>query len=303
MMPVHRRLALGVAFVAFNCVLPVAEAGPLPQTFVSAAVGSDQNPCTSSLPCRTLATALAVTEAGGLVVAMDSGVFSEKPLELKQAVTIAAAPGVEAVLQADTWGVVVVNADPDDIITLRGLTLMPAPGFAAEGIVLGMVAELHVEDCHLLGFEHGIYAMGTKARLLVRRSVVRGGYVAVYLASPMQGVFDDVTISDADFGLVTSLDAVASIRDSAIVGNGVAIQVDMGGGNRSRLTVEDCLLTHNVTGVQAGANGLVRLSGSTITNNDTGVSVGTGVVETRGNNTIRGNGRDVVGTMTAIPGR
>ncbi len=72
MLPVHRRLALGVSLVTIICAAPVAEAGVLPQAFVSAAVGSDKNPCTSSLPCRTLATALAVTEAGGLVIAMDS---------------------------------------------------------------------------------------------------------------------------------------------------------------------------------------------------------------------------------------
>ncbi len=302
MIPV-RRLALVFLVVSLTCVPLVAEAGLLPQAFVSAAIGSDKNPCSSELPCRTLATALAATEAGGLVVAMDSGIFSEKPLEVKRAVTISAAPGVEAVLQADTFGAVVVNASASDVVTLRNLTLMAAPGFPADGILLGVAAELQVEGCRLLGFEHGIYAMGTKARLLVRRSVVRGGHVAVYLTSPVQGAFDDVTILDADFGLVTSLDAAASIRNSVLAGNGVALQVDMGGANRSRLTVDACLITHNVTAVLSGGNGVARLSGSTITNNDTGVNVGIGVVETRGNNTIRGNGRDVVGTMTAIPGQ
>ncbi len=301
MLPMHRRLALGAAFVALHCVPLAVQAGALSQTFVSAAIGSDQNPCTSELPCRTLAAAVAVTEAGGLVVAVDSGVFSEKPLELSHSITIAAAPGVEAVLQADTWSVVVVNAGPSDAITLRGFTLMPAPGSAAWGIQYSSGGELSIEDCRLLGFKWvGVYTLGTnQGRLLVRHSLVRSSNVAFYLCSPVLGVFDDVTISDANFGLVAEFGATASVRDSALVGNNVAIRQEWDG----ELTIEDCLLEHNGTAVDYWGPGVVRLAGSTITDNNTGVYVGSGgIIETRGDNTIRGNGRDVVGVMTAIPG-
>src|ERR1700681_1865448 len=59
-----------------------------PRSFV-ATTGNDANTCTRNNECRTFARALAVTNAGGEVIAIDSGGFG--PFYVSQAVTVAAA--------------------------------------------------------------------------------------------------------------------------------------------------------------------------------------------------------------------
>ena len=59
--------------------------GPSVQTFVSATLGSDSNPCARSSPCLTFAAALAQT-AGGEIVVLDPGDFG--PVIITKALTI-----------------------------------------------------------------------------------------------------------------------------------------------------------------------------------------------------------------------
>src|SRR5215469_4807867 len=61
-----------LAFLFLAFFSPVA--GAQVHTFVSA-LGSDANNCSRTTPCRTLAHAISVTNAGGDVVVLDSAVF------------------------------------------------------------------------------------------------------------------------------------------------------------------------------------------------------------------------------------
>jgi hypothetical protein len=71
----------------------------------------------------------------------------------------------------------------------------------------------------------------------------------------------------------------------------------------SKLDVEECAVTHNATaGVVGDSFATVRVSNATITNNTVGLQQsGSGVVESRGGNTIEGNGADTAGTIGAYP--
>ena len=60
--------------------------GPSTQTFVSATLGSDSNPCTRMSPCLTFAAALAQTSAGGEIDVVDPGDFG--PVTITKAITI-----------------------------------------------------------------------------------------------------------------------------------------------------------------------------------------------------------------------
>jgi len=132
---------------------------------------------------------------------------------------------------------------------------------------------------------------------------VRGGVVGVSLDGRVRAAFDGVTISDSQFGLMSSLGATASIRGSLVTGNGVGLLIDGAiEGRTAELNVEDCLITHNDTGIEVRTAATARLSRSTLTDNTTGIRVGSGVLETRGNNTIRGNATDVAGALTPIAG-
>src|SRR5438876_9156935 len=69
--------------------LPAAQ-----RTFVSAAIGSDANPCTRALPCRSFAAALPFTDTDGEVIVVDSGGYG--PVTITQSVSLIAPDGVYA---------------------------------------------------------------------------------------------------------------------------------------------------------------------------------------------------------------
>src|SRR5687768_18418355 len=83
--------ALALFVVAF---VLVGDASALVQrTFVSG-LGSDANPCTRTEPCRTFAAAIAQTQAGGEVVALDTAGYG--PVTVTQAISLISPPGVYA---------------------------------------------------------------------------------------------------------------------------------------------------------------------------------------------------------------
>ena len=69
------------------------------------------------------------------------------------------------------------------------------------------------------------------------------------------------------------------------------------------MTVESSLAAGNgVRGLHVVAGGIARIANSTLTDNGTGIR-NSGTVETRQNNTVRGNGIDLQGNaLTAIGG-
>ncbi len=101
-------------------------------------------------------------------------------------------------------------------------------------------------------------------------------------------------------------------------GVGLRLHWDAGGGSRGvggapgtrvELNLENCLIAHNGdTGIlSSGRNGgsaTIRISGCTIADKGNGVVASQGgVVLSRGNNRIEGNGKDVVGTLGNYAGK
>src|SRR5437588_1265880 len=62
-----------------------ASAAAAPQTWVSG-LGNDLNPCTRTAPCQTYAAAIAVTDPGGEIGALDSGNFG--PVTITKSLTL-----------------------------------------------------------------------------------------------------------------------------------------------------------------------------------------------------------------------
>src|SRR5262249_29260122 len=60
---------------------------PASRVFVSAASGSDSNPCSAGSPCRTLARALTLAGSGAEIVVADSGGYGAVTID--RAITIA----------------------------------------------------------------------------------------------------------------------------------------------------------------------------------------------------------------------
>jgi hypothetical protein len=84
-------------------VLSAGAAEAAQRTFVSAGSGSDANPCSRALPCRSFGTAIGQTDSGGEVVVLDSGGYG--PVTVTQSVAIIAPPGVHAAVTAFSTGI------------------------------------------------------------------------------------------------------------------------------------------------------------------------------------------------------
>ena len=109
-----------------------------------------------TLPCRNFNAAVGVVNAGGEVVALDSGGYG--PVTISKAVTLTSPLGVYAAITALTAGssAITVSAASTDTVVLRGLTLTGLGG--QNGINVTSVGNLHVEGCVISGFTgNGIF--------------------------------------------------------------------------------------------------------------------------------------------------
>ena len=96
---------------------------------------------------------------------------------------------------------------------------------------------------------------------------------------------------------LTGNGASAAVKESVVAGNGVGL--DNAG---TMLDIEDSVVTNNTIAGVSGRAGTVRVSGSTVTNNLVGLQqTGSGIVQSRGGNTIEGNGTNTSGTIGSYP--
>jgi len=83
---------------------------------------------------------------------------------------------------------------------------------------------------------------------------------------------------------------------------GLSLQFSTG----AELDVDNCLVFNNAAaGISidsVSSAGTVRVSNSTVINNGIGFKNSVGVFQSRGNNTVRGNGNNTQGTITLISG-
>jgi hypothetical protein len=294
-------------FVILATLCAAGPAGAIDQAYVSVD-GRNAWPCTRARPCRTFARAYEVTDPGGSIVALDSGRFASSHLDLRKAITITAAPGVHAEIATSDFGVY-VNAGLSDVVVLRGLVFRGSPSTPNTAIVLNSAQALHVEGCVISGFPtYGIGTYGANVQLFVRDTVIRDTYIGIsFFSWPVsRASLDRVRLEHNEFGLGVFKGQV-TVRDSVASGNAqVGFLVD--GFEDAQLNLEDCMASNNGHGIRAssaGANdrGVARVSRCVVTGNETGLAQwGGGVIETRGNNTVGGNGTNVSGTLTPLGG-
>jgi hypothetical protein len=89
--------------------------------------------------------------------------------------------------------------------------------------------------------------------------------------------------------LASDFNAATTIRDSVASGSSLTGLLAQGGGE---LNIENCLAANNNNGIASVTDGsTVRVSNTTVTDNVTGLAAGNGMLLSRGNNTVQGNGR------------
>jgi hypothetical protein len=282
------------------------------RTFVSAQHGSDANPCSVALPCRTFGKAISVVAAGGEVMVLDSGGYG--PFTVAQAVTIESPAGVYAGVSATSGDGIDVSAAIFDIVVLRGLTVYGFSG-ASNGISYTSGLTLYVENCVINGFPNtGIFQTGHGSLVLsdttVRNCANSGVDIAPSGGSEANLSVDHCRFEGNNIGLIVYDGVRASVRDSVASFNFVGFEEAANGTTAAQLNIENCLVSNN-GGVLMGSGiatansgpGTIRVSGSTVTPNGIGLTQTAGhTFESYGNNHIRGNRfSDTSGTITTVP--
>jgi hypothetical protein len=296
--------------------------------------GSDANPCTVPQPCRTFVAALAVTNAGGEILALDSGGYG--PFAINKSVRVRAIPGAYAGIAPSSGDAITINAAGADV-TLAGLTLNSTG--AAFGINVMNVGALFIQNVEVAGFSgNGLnFASASGSQLYIEESTFRGNgstcCPAVFIVPSSAGAkasLDHVRLEKNYTGMIVREYARVTMRDSSAVGNttdGVfvgsvpaAVTAELSiinsvlsnnawgletnccgsyAGNPI-VSITDSLVSNNATaGLVANDLGTIRVSGATITRNNTGVAAaGSGATISFNNNALQGNGTDGAFTTT-----
>ena len=267
--------------------------------------GSDNRPCTRNQPCRTFDGALAKTEAGGEIVAMETGTY--EAVTVTKSITLAAAPGADVGIRTAAGNAVTVNANIGDTVVLRGLRL-GGPGknvAGTNGVLVNLESpscciSLHLENTIVSDFEEGVQMnIGVAGRLLVSDSVFRSNKTGINFSAggteANGAAIERSRFERNDTGILTSTGNSVTVSNSMASGNGVAFQANPGG----KLDIFQSVITKNSTGIDANG-GVVRIAYSSVIGNSMGVAAAGGMVHTMGNNMILNNDIDIGGTMNFV---
>jgi hypothetical protein len=296
------------------------------RTFV-ASDGSDANTCTISLPCRTFGAAIAQTIAGGEVIVLDSAGYGA--VTITQSVSITAPTGVYAGISVMSGHGVTIATAVTDTVVLRGLTInnvgSTGRGIYITGAGAVRIEDVKVAG---FAVASGLYAGPADVlQLHVRRSVFSNNSTGIALNAlnggtetmQIRATFADVEIANNGNGLNVGNNTVASLSRSIVVNNSTrGITSNPASGQTATVNVDDCEIAANneaiypsdvagttlmaVTGSRIVGNGTgiatggtlgsgTRVAYTTIANNVHGIKIlpGAGVIESAGNNVVRGN--------------
>jgi len=252
------------------------------RTFVSAETGSDSNNCSRTAPCRNFNAAILLTDAGGEVVALDSGGYGA--MTIGQPIQIVAPPGVHAAITAFSGNAVTIDA-PSSAVIVGGLTLIGAG--ATTGILVSNYGSLHIENVNVTGFtDRGLNVQAAGHVTLEASHFMRNG-TGVSITSANATINNVLSEKNTGSGFATS-SAKIVITNSRAVGNG-------GHGfscAAGTMMLESSVAAHQTTfdraGLIASAGCVARLSNCILINNYNAIQnyANGATIKTRGNNTI-----------------
>jgi hypothetical protein len=280
------------------------------RTWVSAASGSNSNPCTRSLPCLTFAAALAQTSAGGEIDVLDPGDFG--PVTITKAVSIYNdGVGVAGLMTSPSTSGIVISAGTNDTVSLRGLIFDGVNAASSSGVVFNSGARLNIGNCVFQGFTtSGItFAPGpggaTTTRLVVQDTTILNNGTGL-LIQPTGGIAANVTLrwlridnnageglrvdGTGDSGAINAAIADSSARFNA--SNGIDA---VGGAGNATVDVMRVVAAANgsagiVSNQTGGGTVSVTVGGSVIYGNNVALeAIGGGSLLTYANNQVTGN--------------
>jgi hypothetical protein len=299
--------ALAVALVCASHAAPA-----LAQRVFVAAQGSDANPCTFALPCRTFQHAHDVVAAGGEIDVLDPAGYGKFTISKSISIQGHGFSGIS--VTAGNAGIT-INAGPTDAVHLNGL-LIEGSGVGAFGIELDSGGSLVVENCVIHGMtNNGIVFLSfaaTLQTLSVFDSYVAHSGLAIIIQTSSSGAIRAAVDRSALYGNASGgLNVVGGVSGTGALNVAVTDSVSSnsaagaGFSVGSATSVASLVLTRvtaagNSFGVAAtDTHATLRLTQSTVTANATGylTSIG-GTIFSYGDNTIDDNGSNS-GTLTA----
>jgi hypothetical protein len=261
--------------------------------------GHDNRPCSLQQPCRSFDGALANTDAGGEIVAVETGVYD--PTTITKSITLAAAPGADVVILATAGNAVTINANGGDEVVLRGLRL-GGPGKNVAGtngvfvtIESSCCVTVNLQDCIVTGFENGVNMdVNVAGRLIVSDTVVRSNVNGIKFSAggalSFGASIERSRLESNTVGLRLSSSNPVSVSNTVATGNITGFLADPG----SSITIFHSVMTKNSTGLRT-TGGTIKIAYCSVTGNNTGVSIVQGSVSSMGNNMIVDNDSDIIG--------
>jgi hypothetical protein len=288
------------------------------RTFVSAQTGNDANTannCSLLQPCRNFNAAIGVVNAGGEVVALDSGGYGVTTVG--KAVTLTSPSGVYAAITALTAGssAITVSAGSTDTVVLRGLTLTGLGGL--NGINVASVGNLHVEGCVISGFSAmGIFVnlAADGSQIFIKDTIVRNngqdGIAVLTSTGTVRAAIDNCRAErNGNTGIAAAYNSRVTVKRSVAssqTGSSGFVAASTVSGAAAELSCDECVSSNNNYGflvnVASGGVATIRVANSTAINNiGFGfLQLSIGVFESLNNNLVRGNGTNTFGTITVV---
>lgn len=275
-------------FFAFVFAFATMAEAQAPRTWVSG-VGDDVNPCSRTAPCKTFAGAISKTATNGEINCLDPAGYGA--VTVTKSVTIDCEDTQGSILSSGTNGVIVnitAVTDTKKAFKLRGVSIQGA-GTGINGVRILAANTVHLDEVVIDGVTtHGVSVETTSGapKVFIQDSHIRslgnaavntfvtGGTLTLNIGGSQLGA--------ASIGLNLSSNTRGTITGSQIHGNTTfGVQ-----SNAAEVSIVNCTISGNGTGVSAAAGGTARIFGSMITQNTTGIS---GNVISHVSNVIAGN--------------
>ena len=287
----------GLAALLLISAVSSASAQPS-RTWVSG-IGFDDNPCSRTAPCKSLAGALSKTAIGGEISVLDPAGYGG--VTITKSVTINGTPGAGygSILASlpGVPGIVIAMSkdDPYKTVRLNWLDINGASaGLHGIRIVDNQAAGVSVviENTNIDGFtgsgildERSVGGKLTIANTVVRHTLQSGIKIASGGKTKIQATLANVRVhNSAQAGLTVNGGAKATVRNSVFSGSAFGIDVEQA---NSEVSVDGSTISHNTTGLFTNGGAALRLSNSNVAFNDSGVA---GAVESFTNNRFIANG-------------
>lgn len=309
-----KRLASRIILpVVASFLLPLSAHAQVFRAYV-ASYGNDANPCSVTQPCRLLPAAVNAITAGGEIWMLDSANFNSGTVTFSKDAKVLAVPGqIGSIVAVASSPAVVIAAGHN--VTFRNVVIANnAANPGTDGIQM-TTGSVTISDSLIGVVGTGIDVNGG-GLASVDNVTFRGVNSGVYAhnggtADVSRSKFTGCTFAGAwANGDVASTSSVLNVSSSSFVECYVgALGYSQNATGTARVMVTGSSFAHGTHGVvaqsNAGAAVVVTVSGSAALNNlnDGFAQFATGaVLESQGNNTVRGNGSNTIGTITAAGG-